>query len=297
MPAGFSFCICPDGRLLREYVTAELAAHADGAWQRHVYWGDGELPPAFWEHMNLAGLFPVRRALVIRRAEALPAAVWKRISAVLASPKDHCRLFFCLEAAWEKGQAKLPAHIEKLKCFAHAAGQGWIWRHAGLDDKNLRAFVHKESATRKLRFAQGALELVCAGLIPDASAVVTELDKLALAAPDGFVSAELAAQAAHVPEFKGFHFLNLIQSGRTQNAWKYVLRARLKDEGLLFPLLGLLIREARLLWRLLQGESARMHPAEADAKRKLASRLGHDGLSRLFGLLFLADLSVKSGER
>ena len=294
--AGFHFCICPDGRLLREHVAATLAS-ADGMWQRRVYWGDEELPPAFWEHMNLPGLFATRYALVIRQAEALPAAVWKRISSALASPKEHCWPFFCLEMAWEKGQPKVPAHIAKLKCLAHADSQGWVWRHAGLDDKSLRAFVQKEIKRRTLRFEQGALELLCAGLIPDASAVAAELDKLELAAPDGNVSTELAAQAAHVPAFDIFRFLRLIQSGNAQNAWTDVLRARRENEGLLFPLLGLLIREARLLWQLLLGESVRAHPAELDAKRKLAFRLGHEGLTRLFRLLFLADLAVKSGER
>jgi DNA polymerase-3 subunit delta len=296
---GFSVCICPDGRLIREHVAEVLAAHgaAGGEWQRHVYWGDEELPATFWAHMSLPGLFAARHALVIRQAHALPAAVWKRLSSALASPKDHCWPFFCLEMAWEKGQPKVPAHIAKLKCLAHADSRGWIWRHAGLDDRSLRAFAQKESTKRKLRFEQGALDMLCAGLIPDASAVAAELDKLELAAPDGSVSAELAAQAAHVPAFDIFRFLRLLQSGKVQNAWTAVLRARRENEGLLFPLLGLLIREARLLWQLLQGESVRAHPAELDAKRKLASRLGHGGLTRLFTLLFQADLSVKSGER
>jgi DNA polymerase-3 subunit delta len=187
--------------------------------------------------------------------------------------------------------------VAKLKCFVHADSRGWIWRHAGLDDKALRSFVQKESKARKLRFAQGALELLCAGLIPDASAVAAELDKLALAAADGHVSVELAAQAAHVPAFDIFRFLRLIQGGRVQTAWADVLRARRANEGLLFPLLGLLIREARLLWQILHGESVRAYPAELSAKRKLASRLGDDGLTRLFRLLFLADLAVKSGAR
>ena len=297
--AGFTFCICPDGLLIRRHVAVELAAHASsgGAWQRHVYWGDEDLPSAFWEHLNLPGLFATRCALVIRRAEALPAAVWKRISALLASPKEYCWPFFCLETTWERGQAKIPPHITKLGCFAHADSQGWIWRHAGLDEKSLRTFVQKESQMRRLRFEQGALELLCAGLIPDANAVSAELDKLELAAADGAVSMDLAAQAAHVPPFDIFRFLRLVQAGRTRNAWTDVLRARRANEGLLFPLLGLLIREAKLLWQLLQGENVRAHPAEMGAKRNLALRLGHHGLASLFKLLFLADLSVKSGER
>ena len=296
---GFSFCICPDGRLIREHVAAKLAerSSAGDAWQRHVYWGDEELPPAFWEHMNLPGLFPVRRALLVRQAHELPAAVWKRLSNALASPKDHCWPFFCLEVAWEKGQPKIPLHIAKLKCLAHADSRGWIWRQAGLDERSLRALVHKEIKSRKLRFEQGALERLCAGLIPEASAVAAELDKLELAALDGLVSVELAAQAAHVPAFDIFRFLRLLRGGEVQHAWTDVLRARRENEGLLFPLLGLLIREARLLWQLVRGESIRAHPADLDAKRKLAFRLGHEGLTKLFRLLFLADLSVKSGAR
>jgi DNA polymerase-3 subunit delta len=262
-----------------------------------VYWGDEELPSAFWEHLNQPGLFATWRALVIRQANALPAAVWKRISSALASPKEHCWPILCLEMAWEKGQPKIPAHIAKLKCLAHADSQGWVWRSAGLDDRSLRSFVQKEINARKLRFEQGALDLLCAGLIPDASAVAAELDKLELAAPDGVVSAELAAQAAYVPAFDIFRFLRLLQGGKIQHAWTDVLRARRENEGLLFPLLGLLGREARLMWQLLQGESARAHPAELDAKRKLASSLGHEGLAKLFRLLFQADLSVKSGEK
>ena len=296
--AGFTFCICPDGRLLRDHVAGELAAHPppDGVWQRHVYWGDEELPSAFWEHMNQPGLFATRRALIVRQANALPAAVWKRLSASLASPKEHCWPFFCLETAWEKGQPKIPVHVAKLKCLAHADSRGWIWRYAGLDDRALRSFVQKEIQARKLRFEQGALDFLCAGLIPDASAVAAELDKLELAATDGFVSSELAAQAAYVPTFDILRFLRLVQSGQVQKAWTDVLRARRANEGLLFPLLALLHREARLLWQLLQGESVRA-PSELDAKRKLALRLGYEGLARLFGLLFQADRSVKAGER
>jgi DNA polymerase III delta subunit len=47
----------------------------------------------------------------------------------------------------------------------------------------------------------------------------------------------------------------------------------------------------------LQGENAQVRPADLGAKRKLAARLGHEGLTKLFRLLFLADLSVKSGAR
>lgn len=290
----FFFCICPDGTLLKERISALLRERGD-AWERQVYWGDEELPSAFWEHLALPGLFAARRVLVLRRAEALSAAVWKRVSAALAAPKEHCLPVLCLESAWEKGQPKIPAHIAKLKCLAHADAQGWVWRSPGLDERALRPFIVKEAKARNLNLAQPALDILCSGLIPDAGAVRAELDRLALAAPEGEVSEELAAQAAQMPRFNIFQFLRMVQGGRAEQAWTELLCARKENEGLLFPFLGLLSREARLLWQLARGEPARMHPGDAEAKRVLAQRLGHKGLARLFSLIFAADLAVKSG--
>lgn len=298
--AGFIFLICPDGRLLREQAAALIEARVSadgGAWERRVYWGDEEPPASFWEHLTLSGLFTARRALVLRRAELLPAAVWKRVSAALAVPMQHCLPVFCLESAWDKGQPKIPAHIAKLKCLAYARERGWICRFPGLDERSLRSFVQKEAGARSLRFAPGALELLCAGLLPDAGAVACELDKLSLTADDGLISAELAAQAAQMPRFNIFRFLRLVQDGKAREAWIDILHARQESETLLFPFLALLLREARLLWQISQGETPWVQRGDMDAKRKLASRLGHEGLARFFHLLFKADLSVKSGER
>lgn len=60
---GFSFCICPDGKLLRQQVEELLGAHPDAGRERHVFWGDDELPPKliidvdhFMERSYLDGL-------------------------------------------------------------------------------------------------------------------------------------------------------------------------------------------------------------------------------------------------
>jgi DNA polymerase-3 subunit delta len=295
--AGFIFCVCPDGRLLRKGVDDMLEERGAGAWRRHMYWGDEELPPAFWDHLSLPGLFAERRALVLRRAHLLPAAVWKRLSAALAVPKPQCLPFFCLEAAWEKGKPKIPQHIAKLKCFVHAEAEGWVRRFPGLDEAALRAFVRKEAEARGVRIDADALKLLCDALIPDAAAVASELDKLSLAAEDGRVSVELASQAVHMPRFNIFRFLRLVRNGDAGGAWLDALRAGREDEGLVFPLIGLMLRDARMLWRFLHDGTDAARPGEDAAGRRTAARLGHKGLARLFGLLFAADLSVKSGER
>ena len=83
---GFSFCICPDGKLLRQQVEELLGAHPDAGRERHVFWGDDELPPKFWEILTLQGLFSTSRVLVMRNAHALTADVWKRLSSALSRP-------------------------------------------------------------------------------------------------------------------------------------------------------------------------------------------------------------------
>ena len=54
---GFSFLICPDAELARLEAAALLEqARADGDWRRAVYWGDEELPPAFWQDLTVPSL-------------------------------------------------------------------------------------------------------------------------------------------------------------------------------------------------------------------------------------------------
>ena len=77
---GFSFLVCPDIRLLRAQLDAQQAAHAAHDWERHVYWGDEDPPPRFWEQLTLQGLFGKSRLLVLRQANLWSAAVWKKIS-------------------------------------------------------------------------------------------------------------------------------------------------------------------------------------------------------------------------
>lgn len=66
---GFFFCICPDGKLLRQQIAELLAGSSETAWEKHVFWGDEEFPPKFWELLTLQGLFSSHGVLVVRNAE------------------------------------------------------------------------------------------------------------------------------------------------------------------------------------------------------------------------------------
>ena len=297
---GFYFCICPDTGLLREQIHALLTTHAPGGskdWERHVYWGDEELPQAFWEHLTLQGLFGVPRALILRNAQNVPAATWKKLSAALGTPNEKTWLLLCLEVGWEKGQPKIPNHIAKQRCLAFADKQGWVWRSAGLDERGLKNFLQQRARVLGLRFDQGALEALCASVPMDAAAAEAEMQKLALAANDNVITTDMTGSAGYVPESNIFSFIRFVQAGNVPAAWRELYRGQREGDGLLFPFFALLLREARLLWQLLAGEQVRMHPSEAQSKQQLATQLGHAGLARLFESIMRAEWHVKSGER
>ncbi len=297
---GFTFCICPDGQLIKEYIATLLQQSPSPqniAWESSVWWGDEELNSDFWEKLTIQGLFPKPSALIVRRANILPAATWKRLSAALAQPSTHRWLFLCMEVAWEKGQPKLPAHITKLRCLEFATSKDWVWRSPGLDARSLKSFVIKRAETLSLHFERDALERFCATLPLDAATVENELQKLSLLASDGKITSSMIHTASAALDYTIFSFIRHIQSGDISKVWKQLRQGLDEDDTMLFPFLGLLTREARTLQMLLAGEKPWIHPSEAAQKQALAQKLGHTGLAHLFESILQAEYHVKSGER
>lgn len=300
---GFSFLVCPDSRLLRTRITEQLAAFPPvaGQWERHVYWGDEEPPPRFWEQLSLQGLFGASRVLLVRQAQLWPAAVWKKISHALARPSSQCWPFFCLEVNWEKGQPKIPAHIARLRCMAFADERDWIWRHAGLTERDVRRHIQQRARDLGLDFEADALEQFCASVPPDAQAIENELRKLELlrgSGPDGRgkITVAMTATAAWSPEYNVFACIRHMEAGNLAAVWKELARNRDSDSPL-FSLLALLARELRLLWQIRAGEKVRLHPSEAGLKKQLALRLGPRGLAEGLAVVADAEWQVKSGRR
>ena len=311
---GFNFLVCSDGQLLRTHLARLLASHPpqpgqlSGQWERHVYWGDEEPSPRFWEQLTLQGLFGAPRALVVRQAQLWPAAVWKKISHALARPSEQSWPFFCLEMAWDKGQPKIPAHMAKLRCMSFADQRGWIWRHEGLNERAVKKHVLQRSQTLGLRFEQDALEQFCISVPPDAQAIENELEKLLLlrdAAKDSgeagapgndAVTLPMIATASWSPECNIFACIRHMEAGNLAGVWKELSRSR-DGDSLLFSLLALLAREMRLLWQIRAGEKVRVHPNEAGVKCQVAARLGPAGIAEGMALIVDAEWQVKSGRR
>lgn len=292
---GFTFCICPDGKLLRQQVEELLAAFPEAGRERHVFWGDEDLTPKFWETLTLQGLFSASKVMLVRNAHALPAEVWKRLSASLSRPNPQTWPLFCLEVAWEKGQPKIPAHIAKLPCFTFADSKDWVWRSPGLEPRSMRRHIQQRAKALGLELEAGCADILAETLPTDASAVDAELGKLQLLADGRPLTQEQARSVSASGEFNIFAFLRQLQSGQTATVWKSILAEQAKGEEPLFYLLALLQREARQLWQALAGEQVR-GPSD-QAKQQTASRLGVTGLCRLWDAMHAAELAVKSGRR
>jgi len=300
---GFFCCVCPDSGLLRDGIAAIIALVSDKNpdFRKQVFWGDEELPPRFWEALTLQGFEPTLRIVVLRNAQNLPAENFRRLSRTLGKPNPQSFCLLCLEGAWEKGRPKLPAHLEKLPCILFAQKKGWWKEIPPLDSRSLRAYVTKKASAQGIGFAPGALEAICDMLPPDASAVESELGRLALYAAGRshnsppVIIAEDANVLNHVPDFSIFRLIGMMQAGKSTDVWKSI--ADEAPDELLFPLLGLLQRESRILWQLLAGETPSMNPRDIPARRELARRIGASGLGRLWDSMLDAELAVKTGKK
>ncbi|SBW00149.1 conserved hypothetical protein [uncultured delta proteobacterium] len=306
---GFTICVCPDRYLVRAHIeeTLQTVAPESGgllggpsatSWERHAFWGDDPLPPAFWEHLTLQGLFATPKAVIVHNAQNIPADAWKKISAALSSPNAETWPFFCLYVAFERGKPKIPAHIASLACMRFAEQKGWIWSSQGLDERSKTLFVQAEAKKRSLAFAPGALEAVVPRLPLDATAIGTEMDKLALAATEGRITADLAAILDHETEPDVFSLIRNLQQRRGSLAvWEQALASERGSDSMAFAFLAMLTREARQLWQISLGEPVRLPPQILSAKTAIARSLGPAGIAKLWHLALEADKGVKTGER
>lgn len=307
----YTICLCPDSRLLQTRLDSLLATHSPlkDAWQRHVFWADEGLGPAFWEHLTLQGLFAVPKALVIRRAETLPSEILnKQLSPALvplagvkgrALPSPLVWPIVCLEVAFDKGAAKVPAHVQRLPAYKLAAERGWLDETPPLAGKRLSLFIRAEAERRDLVLRDTELAVLTAACPPDAAAIASEIAKLALlAGPDKRLPEGLPLDAGAAQELTIFELMRLVQQNRNAPAaWRQILEDRLSGDAMIFGFVAILLREARILWQSLCGGAPAL-PAQAAMQKKIAAQsLGLAGIGRLWDLALQADKGIKSGER
>lgn len=315
----FSFCLCPDSKLLRDRVDNMLEKHPPaqgGSWQRFVFWGDEGLTSSFWEHLTIQGLFAVPKVLIIRNAQALPAEILKKLFAALVPlapkavregqkgadaplPNPLVWPLVCFEVPFEKGKAKVPAHIQKYPAYDLCDRAGWLENLPGLTPQNIQPFIKNEAARLGLSLSRDELFVLAGALPPDAARIASELARLSLLADAGGRLPEGAGSLVeHAQELSIFELMRIVQQqGPAPSAWRRILEDRLSGENLVFAFNAILLREGRILWQCLSGQEPYLPPAVAGQKKVAAKALGFAGVARLWELALVADKGIKSGER
>ena len=308
----YSFSVCPDSTLLKLHIDRLLSRHpAPGngqEWQRYVFWADEGLPASFWEHLTLQGLFALPKALVIRHAQSVPAEALRKLFSAIGQlapgksgslPNPLIWPFICLEVGFEKGKAKVPAHIQKHELYLQAENKGWIDAAPGLTSQSLPAYIREKAAAAELALRPEEVALLAEALPPDAALVGNEIAKLALLADkDGRLAATAASLVEQGQELSIFELMRILQQqGSAPSAWRRILEDRLSGENLVFAFNAILLREARLLWQSLTGQAVNLPSSIAAQKKALATSVGFAGVARIWEIALRADKGIKSGER
>jgi DNA polymerase-3 subunit delta len=305
---GFNICLGPDSVLLKEHIDALLAEHAPGTafgenvvWEKYVFWGDEPLNDNFWEKLTRQSLFGSPKAVILRQAQSKEldkSGDLKRISAALGKGSEQIWPFICFEVPYEKGKIKIPAALLKLQCVNFAQKQGWYKEIPPLDNRSLKKYVQKEASFLGLKLSVADTDSLSAFMPPDAGAIKLEMSKIALACPAGALTKEALSMLEPVQDIDIFAFLQGLQSGKNpEHIWAQFMKDQLtSDDAGLFAFLGLLQREARILWQLLAGEQVAMSPYFIQNKIYLAKSLGFGKLARIWDFALAADKGVKTGE-
>lgn len=294
---GFSFLVCPDYTLLKQEIDNLLARFPvqNGERAKYLFWGDSEPDSDFWEKMSRQGLFAENRAIIVRQANCWNAGVWKAVSSALGKVQDTVWPFFCLEVEREKGKFKIPPHILNSRCMTFAEKNGWVWKDPGLSGSTLKSFVQNQARAMGIILPPQTLEIFCARVIPNAQAVLNELEKLLLSHGKGNIAPEILEMDSTNSDTNIFACIKNLQQGKIENVLKEVCSSN--DQGLLFAFIALLARELRILWQILAGESVNVYPAELSFKSGLARTMGAKGIAAAFSSLADAEWQVKSGNR
>ena len=297
---GFFFLACPDPEIIREKVD-RLLADAGHGFAKEVFWGDEEIGPAFWNALTVQSLLGGRRAVVVRRAEAAPVEFWPKLTPALRGYNDSVWPFFCLEGAFDRKGPKLPKGLADQPYFKVAEKRKWLFVSPGLTRRDMAPRLADWASRRQLGLGPGVAEGLAASLPLDLARADNELAKLELALGDRteIDQADLSLLSYH-EGMEGFAFLDALSSRRDPAAvWREIFDKELAGEEMIFPFIGLLLYEARTMWRLASGEAddVRLPPYVLQKKQTMAKRLGMAGLARVFEAAFTAEAGIKSGAR
>lgn len=295
---GFSFLVCPDAELIKDRI-AELLRQ-DLNFASKIFWGDEELSAHYWQALTARALMGPQHAVVLRRAHEQKEEFWVQIEAILARPRKSAWPIFCLEGEWKTGKPAVSKIITKGRYWSLALERGWMWEYPGVSRANIGIELDRFSRAHGLSFAPGVKKKLAESLPLTTIALRNELEKILLLAGEATLirPAHLDALIQDSP-FNIFAFLRNLQNPATRPAvWARVFHDPAMSSGdTVFPLLALLIREARQLWQLAHGEAEKVSlpPSLKAEKIRIAQRLGPKRLSQFWDIAIRAETDIKTG--
>ncbi len=309
IPAGrnaLTVLFCPDGKVLKNRLEALHTLHGQGsdAPERHVFWADEGLGPAFWEHLTLQGLLAKAKFLVLRNAQNLlkehleKLAPYLRALAWAKAEGTTPRLLLCFEGPFEKGAPKIPQILQKTPEYENIRQKGLVEILPGLTPTGMPGFIKAEAAGVGLSLSAEQIRLLAERLPVDGFSASSELAKLALLADtDGRVADEAVRRVESAEaSLSIFAVLRALQHGDVATVWRFTAESAGADASL-FGFLAILRAETGSLWQLLMGESPSARVWDVETKKKTAINLGASGIAAIWDLALKAEKSVKSGEK
>ena len=298
---GFYFCFCPDPNLLKMQIETILHSSGQKEWTKQTIWlDDNAQEDKLWKALNLPDMLGSTRAVILRKCECMVEKFWKDISPILSGFRPGIWPFFCLESEWKYGKAQIPKYLENTKFLKFARKKGWVWESQGLTRKDVGRYIIRKCDQLGIKPGPGVEKHLSNALPLDSHSIDMELEKMALLAyPEKTVLKEHLEAVSSDLEIDIFAFMQEVQKGRNITAaWGKIFKDNLSGKEMLFPFLGLLVREARIMWLLStgQGRQVSLTPWIRKQKEALASSMGPDKISVLWELALEAEAGVKSGD-
>ena len=292
----FFFFICADSGLLHFALDEFEQKYKLTDWQKKVFWVEQGLDKEFWSELGAANLFGPSKLLIIRQAQNLSQKEWQGLEPYLVAlgPKAPLPVF-----CFEKEKYSFPAWLKKTRLFQKAEQNHYLETIPELNRKTIFNFLQEQLKSHGLKISNSLLHQLAQNLPLDAWVCKQEIEKLSLIVdPSQEVKPEHLAVLNLVMEENIFALVDSLVGNKSAKWFEQRFAYWDKEEQVVFALISLLHREAKLLWMLYFQEDAKINlPAFIKTKKKaLSQRLGLERISFLLDLALDCELKIKTGE-
>ncbi len=286
-----------------------LESSGQNEWRKKIIWMDeyGQ-EEKLWKALNLTDMTGSTSAVILRKCESMHEKhlkgvydnFWKDISPILSGFRPSIWPFFCFESEWKYNKPVVPAKVSGKKYFLFAREKGWMWEYPGLNKGDVAKYIIKKCRMIGIEPGPGVMQDLISLLPLDSHSIDLELDKLSLLIhPEKTILKEHLEAVVSRSEIDIFAFLQAVQNGKNAAPiWNKIFSEQLKGQAMIFPFIGLLLREARILWQLATGQDkmVKLQPWLIKQKKTLAANMGPAKISLLWDLALEAESGVKSGQ-